>query len=232
MTNADILMQEALQLFQPVLACRNWAPVERIGEEKFVCNVAELSHPCLVFSIGSFNDYSFEDTVLQQTPCQVHTFDCTVEGHSVDNSRHVYHKQCIGSNAQAAADDRFVTISQAVSNVGASKLHLLKMDIEAFEWDVISGWRESDTFLPDQISFELHRSDVSPSEWPLYINKVRSKDSDPLHWQGAHAMSVAHTSLLFMHLANLGYGLVAKEANGECCSEFTVLRVGNIRHYG
>jgi len=97
----------------------------------------------------------FEEAVLQQSPCQVHTYDCTVDGHSINDQRHVFHKLCIGSDFQAAADQQFVTISHAVSSIGASKLHLLKMDIEAFEWDVIAGWRESDTFLPDQVSFEL-----------------------------------------------------------------------------
>ncbi len=219
------VMQEALDMYKPILSCRDWSPVERIAREKFVCNMAELTHPCLVFSIGSFNDYLFEEAILLRTPCIVHTYDCTVNGKSIDAERHFFHKKCIGSAEHAAADESFVTVSQAVSSVGASKLHLLKMDIEAFEWDVIAGWRESDEHLPDQISFELHRSDDSPSTWPLRFDRVPADKSDPLHWQGAHSMSVAHVSLLFMHLANLGYGLVAKEANGQCCSEFTVLRV-------
>ena len=41
-------------------------------------------------------------------------------------------------------------------------------------------------------------------------------------------MSIAHVSLLFMHLANLGYGLIAKELNGQCCAEFSVLRVPQV----
>ena len=218
-------MQESLAFFTPILACRDWTPVQRIGDEKFVCNLAELSHPCWIFSLGSFNDYAFEEAVLRQTPCDVHTYDCTVDGRSVDARRHVYHKKCIGSSERAASDKNFVTVSQAVTTVGASKLHLLKMDIEAFEWDVLAAWRESDQFLPDQLSFELHRSDQTPVEWPLPFHSVQASANDPLYWQGAHAMSLAHVSLLFMHLANLGYGMVAKELNGQCCAEFTVLRV-------
>ena len=103
MTNADILMQKALQLLQPVLACRDWAPVERIGEEKFVCNVAELSHSCLVFRLGGVSMITLSKT----RSCNRHpvrSIPSTVSrSHSVDNTRHVYHKQCIGSDAQAAA---------------------------------------------------------------------------------------------------------------------------------
>ena len=43
------------------------------------------------------------------------------------------------------------------------------------------------------------------------------------------AKNQAQMSLLFMHLANLGYGITSREDNGYqnlgCCSEFSFLRV-------
>ncbi|KAK9823889.1 hypothetical protein WJX72_006201 [[Myrmecia] bisecta] len=82
----DPVGQDAFQLFEPVLACRGWAPLEQLGDEglqgKWICNVADMKAPCLVFSLGSFNDYAFEEAILQHTPCEVHTYDCTVDGNS------------------------------------------------------------------------------------------------------------------------------------------------------
>ena len=218
-------IQDAWGLYEPVLTCPGWTPVQRISHEKWVCNPSKLSNPCLIFSLGSNNEYSFEESVLKETPCSVHTYDCTVDGRSIDPERHFFHKQCVGSLEQSTSDDAFVTIDQAVMAIGASKLDLLKMDIELFEWDVIAQWQESDKFLPEQMSFEVHRSDDSPPEWPLLVNQVQTSRNDPIHWQGAHGLTIAHVSLLFMHLANLGYGLTAKELNAQCCAEFNVMRV-------
>ena len=40
-------------------------------------------------------------------------------------------------------------------------------------------------------------------------------------------LSIPEIALLFTHMANLGYAIVAKENNPECtsCSEFTLLHV-------
>ena len=34
--------------------------------------------------------------MLNSTGCEVHTFDCTVDGHSVHKGRHFFHKTCLG----------------------------------------------------------------------------------------------------------------------------------------
>ena len=33
--------------------------------------------PCVVYSIGGNNEWQFEQGILDHTPCDVHTFDCT-----------------------------------------------------------------------------------------------------------------------------------------------------------
>ncbi|KAH7624544.1 hypothetical protein NADE_003895 [Nannochloris sp. 'desiccata'] len=68
--------------------------------------------------------------MLEATPCKIFTFDCTVDGNSI-NERHQYHKKCIGTAARANTDaDRFITLDQAAQLVGVQTINLLKIDIE------------------------------------------------------------------------------------------------------
>ncbi|KAI8468758.1 MAG: methyltransferase domain-containing protein [Monoraphidium minutum] len=63
---------------------------------KLLCDLGVLRAPCLVYSMGSNGDYGFERDILSRTPCEVHTFDCTYNGTSVQPARHFYHRTCIG----------------------------------------------------------------------------------------------------------------------------------------
>ena len=119
--------------------------------------VSLLQDPCVVFSLGSNGDYSFEESILDTTSCTVHTFDCTVNGRNL-SERHHYHKLCLGSAAKAAVDPNFITLEEAVSFV--DKVSLLKIDIEGFEFDALASWKQMDTLLPEQVTIEVHHSYV------------------------------------------------------------------------
>ncbi len=70
-------------------------------------------------------------------------------------------------------------------------------DIEGHEFKVMGGWKEGDKSLPAQIVTELH-----------FHTREEEKDlADTV------AKALPHMSLLFMHLANLGYGAVEREDN-------------------
>ena len=47
---------------------------------KFVCGVDAITKPCLVYSIGSDQDYQFEKSVKEIMGCEVFTFDPTLTG--------------------------------------------------------------------------------------------------------------------------------------------------------
>jgi hypothetical protein len=48
-------------------------------EEKRVCWTPEFEQDdCVVFSLGSNNQWTFEENVVKETKCKIHTFDCTV----------------------------------------------------------------------------------------------------------------------------------------------------------
>ena len=46
---------------------------------KITCGVTQenMVAPCVVYSIGGNNQWQFEQGILDHTPCDVHTFDCT-----------------------------------------------------------------------------------------------------------------------------------------------------------
>ena len=107
--------------FNPWLTCPGGgAPVRYppppAMDGKWLCLGPELQRAgCLIYSIGSNNEYSFEEEMLkvscggvsgacgtashsrgetppQNTKCDVHTFDCTVKGHALHPTRHHFHK--------------------------------------------------------------------------------------------------------------------------------------------
>lgn len=184
---------------------------------KWLCGLETFGEGCIVFSLGSQGQYDFENSMLGNTPCEVHTFDCTFDGHS-QGPRHHYHKLCLGSPEKASEDALFVTLTQAMKMLDITTMSLLKMDIEGFEYDVMATWQKADP-LPSQISFELHWDGV-------YWGTNPSPSSSTLMWKN-RVVSVAELALFMNHLAHLGYAVVSKENNVRSthCSEFTMLRV-------
>lgn len=61
--------------------------------------------------------------MLSATNCEVHTFDCTYDGKSIDK-RHFYHKWCVGNGVGL-----FRTWSNITKTLGHEHVDLLKMDI-------------------------------------------------------------------------------------------------------
>eukprot|EP00808_Paulinella_micropora_P010207 g67526.t1 len=230
------------------VSCPPDTTITRFGGQgdggKRLCNLT-AREPCLIFSLGSRLDFTFERDVLATTPCVVHTFDCTENGSSID-PRHHYHKWCLGSNStksklmqpdrptdswQALLDKlglrkekaklnyqdlEFYSWQAILDKLGHTdaELHLLKVDIEGFEYQVLGELKESD-LLPTQLALEVHFSDKT-----VIGHMVAAKLSSQM-------------SLLFFHLASLGYAIISREDNPfwnrGCCSEFSFLLVEDHR---
>eukprot|EP00245_Coleochaete_scutata_P018775 TRINITY_DN9942_c0_g1_i1.p1 TRINITY_DN9942_c0_g1~~TRINITY_DN9942_c0_g1_i1.p1 ORF type:complete len:169 (+),score=29.46 TRINITY_DN9942_c0_g1_i1:2-508(+) len=167
----------------------------------------------MVLSIGGNNNYKFEESVLEATPCQVATFDCTVEGRDIDR-RHKFYKKCLGSDSLASNNSNYITITDAAQMAGAHDIALLKMDIEGYEYDILSAWKESMTDLPQQLCLEVHA--IAPVLGERSYSRSNPKE-----------MRLAELALFFNHMADLGYGIVSREDNPitVMCSEFTFFRV-------
>lgn len=107
---------------------------------------------------------------------------------------------------------------------GHREISFLKIDIEGFEYDVLSSWQATEV-LPVQVSVEVHYRYIYFGT-SSYNN---SGDYNNLYWP-LHEVSLADISLFANHLANLGYGIVSKEDNERCphCTEITILRLEHL----
>jgi len=170
----------------------------------------------------STGNYLFEEAMLAYTSCEVHTFDCTFKGKSIRPGRHFYHSWCIGNPGLGIGTNlTFKTWDDVTVELRHDYVNLLKIDIEGHEYSVLSKFQAgSSRVLPDEISIEIHARYVAG--WA----NTHIEGS----WQ--NGLYLPHTpadmGLVFMHLANQGYGVYMSEENLDwymCCSEFSFLRV-------
>eukprot|EP00879_Flechtneria_rotunda_P001331 GHRR01001481.1.p1 GENE.GHRR01001481.1~~GHRR01001481.1.p1 ORF type:complete len:390 (+),score=80.39 GHRR01001481.1:272-1441(+) len=203
------------QRFEPVkpfVTCPPHQPLTRYGNPKdggkLLCDLSKLTAPCIIYSLGSNGDYSFEEDAVKHTQCEIHTFDCTYNGESI-HPRHIYHKVCVGR-----AGANFRTWEEITHMLGHHHkgVDVAKIDIEGHEPAVLAELRAG-VQLPRQIVIELH---FRPQQGATAIAAPAPR-------------TPAQLALLFLHMASLGYGVVGSEDNiwGEagCCSEFTLLLV-------
>jgi hypothetical protein len=107
-----------------------------------VCSLKTLQAPCIVYSLGSQGDVSFEQDIIKNTPCDVHTFDCTVDSiRIIDPKRHRFHKLCVGRPKGDQAFYPFEQLNSIMRRLGHGKLAMLKMDIEGYEFEVGCCWQ-------------------------------------------------------------------------------------------
>lgn len=111
----------------------------------------------------------------------------------------------------------FESFGDVTSRLGHSKLAVLKMDIEGFEYQVLADLKEGNPALPEQIAVEFHFA--TDGEWVGHMPPVAAKNQ-------------VQMSLTFMHLANLGYAVVSREDNPSklvgCCAEYSFLKVEQV----
>eukprot|EP00884_Botryococcus_braunii_P008611 jgi/Botrbrau1/17751/Bobra.0127s0011.2 len=144
---------------------------------KWVCGVRTLlQHPgCIVYSVGSNGDVSFERGILAKTHCEVHVFDPTLTPQQKAEVEKVpeLHLHEYG----LAANDSYVDLSGDVSKtlgkivagfetkslntilkeLGHTWIDVLKIDIEGFEWEVLESLLDQPGPLPfTQLQVEYH----------------------------------------------------------------------------
>ncbi|KAJ3033546.1 hypothetical protein HDV00_006081 [Rhizophlyctis rosea] len=212
--------------------------MERIGPKfptdggKWICKdrvPKPLAGDCTIFSIGSANDFSFEEAIHTMAPhCKIHTFDCTGDFH---NNVTTYHNWCIGEKDETKTEftndyqkvgkaSEFRKWDTIVETLNISKVNLLKMDIEFFEWQVIPILEETTKphTLPDQILLEVHMDHRTA---PLVRNTTLFKVGPEVARNSAKA-----TVELMRVLDRLGYRVARQERNwyGTCCAELVLIR--------
>lgn len=129
-------------------------------EEKRICWNEDVSKEgCVVFSVGSNNQWTFEETVVAKTPCVIHTFDCTVAYPNPPTSvkdRVTFHKLCVGGKDGPRKD--MVTYRGLVEAAGGKGPSYLKFDAEGFEYETFAAFFQDakSSEMPQQIALEVH----------------------------------------------------------------------------
>jgi len=222
-------------------AARPCAPLSRLGGSagsdggKWVCGAAALVPGCVIYSLGSNNEWDFEAAALTQTPCDVFTFDCTsgpppAGGPLASNARLHFEKVCLGDGGGAGGEYR--TLREIAAAHGHTAISLLKVDIEGYEFGVVESlWRgallggsAADlALLPAQLTVEVHDATIMPG---LAWNCAQECARTPPPYGDGVTLSPGDMLPLWVQLSDLGYVVVSREDNAMCteCVEFTLVR--------
>ena len=193
--------------------------------------------PCVIYSVGSANEWSFERSMRATFPkCEVHTLDPTVIPNEHKPEGVAFHPWGVGSKSTPYSGQLkyggkvedgvalgFADITRQLGHRrGRTNIDVLKMDVEGAEWDVLpslldsiiasnassNGASTADLPIPRLLLFELH------------MNKDVSK------WQTRNWL--ADALALFRKLYAAGYRTYAVDPNphSPCCAEFAMMWVG------
>lgn len=167
--------------FGPSYNCISRERVGKIGDGgKWLCGVRTVlarRFPCIVYSIGSKGEISFEQGMQEKLPhCEIHIFDPTLTSEQekiIKDSLLNIHFYDLGlgavdgefriKNRKALWTQRtknvypVQTLGTIMSNLGHSWIDVLKVDIEGGEWAIFEKLFEEFQIIPaTQIQIELH----------------------------------------------------------------------------
>lgn len=159
--------------YEPDFVCQHERRIGKNGDGgKWICDPHRISSQddCLVYSIGSNNDFSFETAVLKDIGqhCEIHTFDF---GNYSEGAKNVGYRLHNGMNETAVTyhqyglgleqPPKFKSLQSIVKELGHEKrtIDIFKVDCEGCEWTTAQHWFEANVVLR-QIQIELHKSDV------------------------------------------------------------------------
>ena len=159
------------------------ARIGRIGDGgKWVCGLRSnlmRGRRCLVYSLGSAGDTSFEDALLRPTDCEVHTFDPTlnqaVQAAVEARPNLQFHAIGVGGSTKPGLGQTPVTVSnlQSLESIMADLQHawidILKIDIESYEWSLFTDfYAVHGARLPaTQLLVEFHFPGQAATVWEV-----------------------------------------------------------------
>lgn len=162
----------------PVFVCPRMGSVGQGGQRtKLMCHPERLSHrmtdgeydgDCLIYSVGSAGDFSFEDDIarMHNNKCEIHVFDPADWSRKGDETNKNIHYHVWGM--KSSYDDSpsvvwpkgrkggFKTFQETMALLGHSNnrtIDLLKIDCEGCEFSTLRDWINLDV---RQILVEIH----------------------------------------------------------------------------
>lgn len=174
-----------------------------------------LSHrsvqsPCIVYSLGSRNEFSFENGI-RSFGCSIHTFDCTIEPEAVLPPNVTFHKWCLSAKRDNAINSSlYLTLPEIMKRLGHTHVDMLKIDVENYEFNVLTDLAAGTV---SQISVETHLQ--STEAWRMTgHNRKTSPGCTKKMWGDT-----------FGHLADVGFKIVSMDPqiSCACCMEWTLV---------
>jgi len=171
---------------------------------KWICGMSNLlQRPnCVIYSMGSNGQHDFEDDLLANTKCEIHTFDMDDFSKVFNGTRVHFHKSKIGNGKGGTK-----SISQWMKELGHDHLDVLKTDIEMAEYDAYEDLAKQDP-QPwiGQILMEMHLNSIP---W------AKLSEGDKYKW-------IDKQIRLLENIHNLGLVQYHREDNpfGVFCTEF------------
>lgn len=129
---------------------------------------------CLIYSVGSEGDFSFEKGLYKilegstsKSSCEIHVFDPKDYSSSVPSDiRSMIHFHNWGIVDEASSSEKFKTLEQTVNILGHKGriLDIFKIDCEHCEWKTFTDWFSVDLDMR-QILVEVHGTPDNANEF-------------------------------------------------------------------
>ena len=146
--------------YEPDFVCQHERRIGKLGDGgKWICDphLIVKQEKCLVYSVGSNNDFSFETFVQKDisTNCEIHTFDFGDYAKGAKEAGGVqYHQVGVGIDNPP----RFKSIKTLVKELGHENriIDVFKIDCEGCEWKTAQHWFDTSVNVTlRQIQVEL-----------------------------------------------------------------------------
>jgi len=220
--------------YEPEFRCWHEQRIGKLGDGgKWICDPHRIanSKDCLVYSVGSNGDFTFEVDVLKKIGehCEIHTFDFGNYGEKaaeLGNRTDANGKElpAVNYHEYGLSDkdgDRFKSLSTVVEELGHQDriIDIFKIDCEGCEWTTAQSWFDAPVTLR-QIQVELHKSNVvdTPKFFDLIYDNgyvIFGKESN-IAYTGPDNVCIEYAMLKLSPLFHQGYtrerGYIAEDA--------------------
>lgn len=162
--------------YEPDFVCQH---ERRLGREaeggKWICDPHRITNKvkaggnCLVYSIGSNNEFSFEQSVHRRIhkDCDIHIFDFGdyAEGAKKAGGKLTYHRHGLQGSDHTAKGRVFKSLDTVFKELGHQNtvIDIFKIDCEGCEFSTVKTWfeaAEKHNVIIRQIQVEMHNNPI------------------------------------------------------------------------
>jgi len=150
---------------EPDFTCQHEMRIGNQGDGgKWICDPHRITaqKSCLVYSVGSRGDFSFEEYVLKEIDpnCEIHTFDLEDFSDQAEQYGIHFHPWGLGlENTEHNPKFIIKSLQRTVTELGhrGRVIDIFKIDCDKCEWETYDSWFDADAVLR-QVQVEIHRN--------------------------------------------------------------------------